>query len=112
MVFFLYFILIVLCLFILWYLFYSTRELIRLVIPICGWGGFYVPTRPEAVELMVHLAQINSSDVVADFGSGDGRLLIAAAKAGAKKISWIRNPTVAHKTFQKIDCKRKIRKQN
>ncbi len=67
------------------YLFFSTRELIHLIVPIAGWGGFYVPTSPEATDLMVQLAKINSSDIVTDFGSGDGRLLIAAAKAGAKK---------------------------
>lgn len=85
MVLFLYILLILMTLGIIGYLFYSTRELIRLIIPIAGWGGFYVPTTPEATDLMVKMAEINSSDIVTDFGSGDGRLLIAAAKAGAKK---------------------------
>ncbi|OGL61937.1 hypothetical protein A3C09_01140 [Candidatus Uhrbacteria bacterium RIFCSPHIGHO2_02_FULL_47_44] len=34
---------------------------------------------------MLELANIQPNDIVMDLGSGDGRLLIAAAKAGAKK---------------------------
>lgn len=85
MLYFLYATLILIAIISISYLIFSTRELIHLVVPICGWGGFYVPTTPEATELMVKLAEINTSDVVTDFGSGDGRLLIAAAKAGAVK---------------------------
>ena len=67
------------------YLLFSTREMIRVLIPIMGWGGFYVPTSHESTDLMVKLVEIKPTDIVGDFGSGDGRLLIAAAKAGAQK---------------------------
>jgi len=38
------------------------------------------PTPQEVVERMLMLADVRSSDVIYDLGSGDGRLLIAAAK--------------------------------
>jgi ribosomal protein L11 methylase PrmA len=47
----------------------------------------YVPTPPDVVLRMLDLAQVQSSDVVFDLGSGDGRLVIAAAKmAGARGV--------------------------
>jgi predicted RNA methylase len=41
----------------------------------------YVPTAPEAVQEMLKLAGVKSSDVVYDLGCGDGRIVIAAAKS-------------------------------
>ena len=46
----------------------------------------YIPTRPEVVEIMLDLAEVGSNDVAFDLGSGDGRVVIAAAKRGAKAI--------------------------
>lgn len=43
----------------------------------------YVPTPNEVVERMLDLTNVNSSDYVIDLGSGDGRIVIAAAKRGA-----------------------------
>ena len=40
----------------------------------------YVPTGDTVVNAMLKLANVNSSDVVYDLGSGDGRIVIAAAK--------------------------------
>ena len=40
----------------------------------------YDPTPLEVVERMLALAEIRANDVIYDLGSGDGRLLIAAAK--------------------------------
>ena len=44
----------------------------------------YVPTPPEVVERMLDLAGVTSADVVYDLGCGDGRVVIAAAKRGAR----------------------------
>jgi SAM-dependent methyltransferase len=46
----------------------------------------YVPTPPEVVEGMLDLAKVTKNDVVYDLGSGDGRIVIAAAKRGARAI--------------------------
>lgn len=40
----------------------------------------YVPTPQPVVDAMLELAQVKRSDVVYDLGSGDGRLVITAAK--------------------------------
>lgn len=43
----------------------------------------YVPTPQPVVDRMLELALIDSSDYVIDLGSGDGRIVISAAKQGA-----------------------------
>ena len=51
--------------------------------PLVSGGGPYVPSRPERVDIMIAMAKLQPSDKTCDFGSGDGRVVIAAAKAGA-----------------------------
>lgn len=45
----------------------------------------YLPTPEDIVDEMVKLAKITKDDVVFEPGCGDGRIVIAAVKAGAKK---------------------------
>lgn len=52
----------------------------------------YVPTPHEVVKAMLDLAQVKSGDVVYDLGCGDGRIVIAAAKRGAKATGWDIDP--------------------
>lgn len=40
----------------------------------------FVPTDESVVTAMIHLAGVNSNDVLYDLGSGDGRIVIQAAK--------------------------------
>jgi cyclopropane fatty-acyl-phospholipid synthase-like methyltransferase len=40
----------------------------------------FVPTPPEVVDRMLEMAQVKSGDVIYDLGSGDGRIIIQAAK--------------------------------
>jgi SAM-dependent methyltransferase len=40
----------------------------------------YIPTPPEVVEAMLTLANVTCEDILYDLGSGDGRVLIAAAQ--------------------------------
>ena len=45
----------------------------------------YVPTKEEVVDKMLQMAGVGPKDIVYDLGSGDGRIVIAAArKYGAK----------------------------
>ncbi|MEO8195340.1 MAG: class I SAM-dependent methyltransferase [Thermoanaerobaculia bacterium] len=46
----------------------------------------YVPTPPEVVERMLDLAGVTGADTVYDLGCGDGRIVIAAAKRGARAV--------------------------
>jgi SAM-dependent methyltransferase len=45
----------------------------------------YVPTPEPVVEAMLDLARVGPGDVVYDLGCGDGRIVIAAAKRGARQ---------------------------
>jgi SAM-dependent methyltransferase len=47
----------------------------------------YVPTPQEVVDRMLQMAEVTKADVVYDLGSGDGRLVITAAKRyGARGV--------------------------
>lgn len=46
----------------------------------------FVPTTEEAVQAMIKLAGVKAGDIVYDLGCGDGRIVIAAAKLGAKAV--------------------------
>src|SRR6185503_20015826 len=50
-------------------------------------GGPYVPTPDIVVERMLELARVRKDDLVVDLGSGDGRLVIEAARRyGARGV--------------------------
>ena len=46
----------------------------------------FVPTPAEVIEKMLDLAKVTPKDTVYDLGCGDGRIVIAAAKRGARAI--------------------------
>jgi SAM-dependent methyltransferase len=46
--------------------------------------SLFVPSDPKNVERMVRLADLRDGDVVVDLGSGDGRVVFAAAQANQK----------------------------
>ena len=48
----------------------------------------FVPSPQEVVDKMIDLAGVKKGDVVYDMGSGDGRIVIAAAKKGARAIGF------------------------
>lgn len=48
----------------------------------------FVPTPPAVVAAMLDLAEVTDKDTVYDLGSGDGRIVIAAAKRGAKAVGY------------------------
>ena len=62
----------------------------------CSWASLtgnapkldvpYLGTRPEAVEAMLDMAGAGPGDRVLDLGTGDGRILIAAARRGASGV--------------------------
>lgn len=53
----------------------------------------YVPTPNDVVERMLDLADVGQGDYVIDLGSGDGRIVIAAANRGAVGHGVDLNPT-------------------
>ena len=46
----------------------------------------FVPTREAVVDAMLKAAKVSPNDVVYDLGCGDGRIVIAAAKMGARGV--------------------------
>ncbi len=63
-----------------------------LIFPTLFWGAIYVPTKPEVVKKMINLADIKPGGKAIDLGSGDGRLVIALAKAGVEAHGYEINP--------------------
>ena len=57
--------------------------------PLVGQEGkdiLWVPTAQEHVDIMLNMAKVAPSDYVIDLGSGDGRMVIAAAMRGATAL--------------------------
>ena len=53
----------------------------------------YVPTPQEVVDRMLELAEVKKGDVVYDLGSGDGRIVVTAAKKyGVRAIGFEIDP--------------------
>ncbi len=62
------------------------QEPAREFTPMVGQEGrdvIWVPTREQTVERMLDFAELKPRDVLVDLGSGDGRIVIAAARRGA-----------------------------
>jgi SAM-dependent methyltransferase len=63
--------------------------------PVPGQAGkdvIWLPTPEALVERMLTMAQVGPRDVLYDLGSGDGRLVIAAARRGARAVGVEFNP--------------------
>ena len=88
--------------------------------PVVGQGGkdvIWVPTTDPLVAKMLDLTKVTDKDYVVDLGSGDGRIVIAAAKRGARALGIEYKPEMvglskknaekagvsAKATFQKAD---------
>jgi SAM-dependent methyltransferase len=69
-----------------------------------GKDAVWVPTHPAVVESMLDMANVTSTDIVVDLGSGDGRTVIAAARRGAKAIGFEYNPEL-------VEFSRKLAKE-
>jgi len=54
----------------------------------------YVVTPPEIVERMLRMAEVKPGDFVIDLGSGDGRIVIEAAKRGARGLGVDLDPSL------------------
>ncbi len=63
----------------------------------------FVPTPQEIVERMLELAQVKKGDVVYDLGSGDGRIVITAAKKyGVKAVGFEIDPDLLKQSRENI----------
>jgi hypothetical protein len=55
-------------------------------------GAPYVPIAPEHVAQVMDAAHLQAGELVADLGSGDGRLVMAAGERGARGLGYEINP--------------------
>jgi cyclopropane fatty-acyl-phospholipid synthase-like methyltransferase len=55
-------------------------------------GAHYMPTTNEIVIQMLTMAELKPGDKLVDIGSGDGRILIAAAQQGIESVGYEINP--------------------
>lgn len=63
----------------------------------------FVPTPQEVVEKMLEIAQVKKGDVVYDLGSGDGRIVITAAKRyGVKAVGFEIDPDLIKQSRETI----------
>ncbi|MGC9009089.1 MAG: methyltransferase domain-containing protein [Sulfolobales archaeon] len=60
----------------------------------------WVPTREEFIEVALDAAQVGPGDVLYDLGCGDGRIVIAAAKRGAKAVCVEINPDLLNRAIE------------
>lgn len=65
-------------------------------------GAIYLPTYWRSVEHMIALAGIKPGTKAVDLGSGDGRIVIALANAGALADGFEINPALAFLSRRKI----------
>ncbi|OGE74144.1 MAG: hypothetical protein A3I07_00110 [Candidatus Doudnabacteria bacterium RIFCSPLOWO2_02_FULL_42_9] len=65
-------------------------------------GAPFVPTNIETVDQMIQAAELKTGDRLADIGSGDGRILIAAAKLGIESHGFEINPLLVWWSRYKI----------
>jgi precorrin-6B methylase 2 len=57
-----------------------------------GKDVIWVPTPEELIAAMLEMAKVTPNDQVIDLGSGDGRIVIAAARRGARALGVEYNP--------------------
>ncbi len=57
-----------------------------------GRGPIFLPTEKKDAAAMIEILGVKDGDVAADLGSGDGRLVIALALAGAVAHGFEHNP--------------------
>lgn len=63
----------------------------------------FVPTPQDVVEKMLELAEVKKGDVVFDLGSGDGRIVVTAAKKyGARAVGFEIDPKLIKESRERI----------
>ena len=76
-----------------------------IAIPLSAWSQDsipFVPTPMEVVERMLALAEVKQTDLLYDLGSGDGRIVITAAKKyGARGVGVDLDPKLVEQARRK-----------
>jgi hypothetical protein len=62
----------------------------------------FVPTPQEVVDKMIELGGVKKGDTHYDLGSGDGRIVISAAKKGARAVGFEIDPDLVKESRENI----------
>ena len=81
---------------------YTFFRFIEVFLPLFFRGGMYVPSKDGRVKKMIDLLEIKRGEKVIDLGSGDGRVVIALAQAGAQAYGYEINPFLVSRARKKI----------
>ena len=75
-------------------------------------GAPYVPTRSRDLENILKSAELRKGDMIVDLGSGDGRLLLQAARAGYRAVGYELNPFLVMLTWWRLRRHRQLAQVN
>ena len=78
----------------------QTKDPYKPTVGMAGKDAVWVPTSAAMVEKMLDMAKVTPQDYVMDLGSGDGRMIIAAAKRGARALGVEYNPELVEYSKQ------------
>lgn len=65
-------------------------------------GAPYVPTRSRDLAAILKAARLKKGELIVDLGSGDGRLLIEAARSGYRAVGYELNPFLVVATWWRL----------
>jgi len=66
-------------------------------------GPVYYPSKDEVVEKMLDLGKVKKGVRVLDLGSGDGRILVAAGRRGARAVGYEIDPILVYESRKRIE---------
>lgn len=88
--------------FLLLVLTFVLNSFLKLLLPLFFKGAIYVPTSKGKIKKIVELADIKPGDKAVDLGSGDGRVVMALARAGANAYGYEVNPVLVNRSRKRI----------
>ena len=71
----------------------------------------YVPTPQDVVDKMLEVAKVTKDDIVYDLGCGDGRIVVPAAKKGAKAWGYDIDPVRVKESLENRSEERRVGKE-
>ena len=95
-------IILILLIFLFFTFFFIGFVFIKAIFPFLCWGALYVPSKDERIKKMIEFLDIKKREKALDIGAGDGRVVVALAKAGAKAEGFEINPLLVKKAQKNI----------
>jgi hypothetical protein len=93
----------------------TVAVLVALIFGVVFEGAPYVPTKRKDIDNALKLAKLKPDELIVDLGSGDGRLLSAAADQGYRALGYELSPILAlisRMTLRKYGKRVKVRNTN